>query len=268
MPTIEPSKLRVIETDGSVSATYKVENGKVSRTETFATEPFQHNSARPTDRYFDRYAEWRQSKCRPVDRASRQSILADLDQATLELVGEVAETLEMLIVNGDACFQVGTETRMKFIGQLGDIFFTASWLGDAWRINPLMGVPGLDATMLLNEHSVRQLEDIRRRHGAAILTGKPDLEIQSFIQRRGFEIGVEAGLLCNAAKKLCYQLRPQAGERQAQRIAQIIVWAAKLAALADATVTDCLANNIKKLDHRYPLGYQGPGGGDRTGVGA
>lgn len=232
-------------------------------------EPWRHDASRPTWAHLDRYAAWRRTKCAPVRRGVLGDVLRDLDQATHEFVGEVAETAEILLVHGPEALRVGTERRIKLVNECGDVFFTGSWLGDAWGLNPLLDVPGHDPARLLTDEVRDEME--RRRLAMTTGQGGPDEARAAWDHHNIATIAalVQAGLLSNHFKKLRFQQRAQDRETIIRRLRSVLEWADRTLILADATAFDALFANIQKLDHRYPRGYvPGSGGGNRTGVGA
>ena len=233
--------------------------------------PWDHDPGRPTDRDLVRYADWRMTKCEPRDYADARARVEDIDQATHELVGEVAE-LGMLVGEELIDCMLHDGVRARIADEAGDVFFCASWAGDAWGCNPLRaareGGAGVDGFLSLADDA-----RLRARYESTVLGGQDVLsaifEINEAFLATSHEVLVRAGLLCNMFKKLAWQGRPQHAGRAGECIERVLEGTARLLAITGQDVGQALARNVEKLDARYPRGYDpaGPRGGIRTGKG-
>jgi len=234
------------------------------------------------------YAAWRRTKCMPrnlnrdvlpspvqpeLEDAFRkvwpkQEWIEEIDQATHELVGETAELGELFAEFGPATFF--GDHRVKLIDECGDILFCASWALDAWGVNPLEECDDLEF--------VRVEEDTDLATFARVVASIPMYKalqnptfvaalVQSTLHQL-LTIQTNAGLTANAFKKLKFQRREQDTDKQVNRIMQAIFATNVILVLANSSIEDAIKSNMKKLDARFPLGYQpGVGGGIRTGDG-
>jgi hypothetical protein len=241
------------------------------------------------------YCKWRETKCRPFDLghpawatnipiplpvsmriteedyAKRDRALEEIDQATHELVGEVAELGELILEHGVGAFR--GEARAKFIDECGDILFCGSWALDAWGHNPLRD-PESDPNGIWPE--VVALDNNHIAVGIGRLLKLPgyvpdeadELSIMGLILSLFTEMQCQVGLTANAYKKLRFHRRKQDAEKQCLRISVAFVNVNILLILAGSSMTEAMESNKRKLDARYPLGYvDGQGGGIRTGDG-
>jgi hypothetical protein len=191
------------------------------------------------------FADWRQSKCLPRDYSVPRERLTDLDQGTLELVGETAEVVELLLSVAEDMDEKdipGSSFREKLIDECGDVFFCLSWLGDAWGCNPL-------------------------RHPINYTPYSGPGGFQPMLGL-AMTLHMQAGLLANSAKKLIYQGREQPIEKQFERLVLVVRDTLGLLHCIGATHHDALARNVEKLEARYPVGTPLSGGGIRVGKGA
>jgi NTP pyrophosphatase (non-canonical NTP hydrolase) len=246
----------------------------------------------PADKLsWPKYLAWRKTKCRPYDYANgpqyavsatklqedalhereiSRRALEEIDQAIHEFVGEVAELGELLSETGPNAFY---ESRDKLIDEIGDILFCGAWVLDAWGNNPLSdageddGVEILDVSQIENiammAHVISEhtLEEITGHH--LFMNALRDGTLRLFLVA-----SVQAGLLCNSYKKLRFQRREQDVAKQTERVANVFAVVSQILGIASASVEDALRTNMRKLDARFPQGYQpGVGGGIRTGEG-
>jgi hypothetical protein len=160
-------------------------------------------------------------------------------------------------------------SREKLLDEIGDIYFTASWVGDTWGFNVL----ALDTTPppdeILPEHRRKFARNVVARLQDPDITVPEADEIVNRLVYLTLQMSANAGLLASSFKKARWQHRPQSIEIQGARVANVLLLAAEILAMADYQVSEALRRNIEKLDARYPEGYQpGPGSGIRTGKGA
>lgn len=229
---------------------------------------WQHDPARPTDGDFARYCDWRTTKCRPRDVTTPEGHIAEVNQALHEFVGEVAELGELLHAQGVAAFTVG---RPKLIDEIGDVFFCGAWLLDAYGPSPLRQADAPSADMMISPERADEASALAGfLHDATPrpLSDEERGQVMFMINQFSWQMGIHAGLLCNSFKKTVYQERPQPLDVQLIRVLTVLSIAAYFLIAAGSSVSEALRANITKLDARYPNGYEGPGGGNRTGKGA
>lgn len=243
----------------------------------------------PADKLtWPKYLAWRKTKCRPYDYENGPKLvnlavndafhgtpdnnkaraLEEIDQATHEFVGEVAELGELLMSRGPMAFY---EDRSKLVDEIGDVLFCGAWVLDAWGKNPLN-----DAT---DELEIIDISSMDRLQAIADMLAKCPIEkaveIPGFMDELGSSVmslftqaSVQAGLLCNSYKKLRFQCREQDVDTQVARVVAVFVIVSQILGIASASVEDALRTNMRKLDARFPEGYKpGVGGGIRTGDG-
>lgn len=212
-----------------------------------------HDPANPTHRDLGVFAQWRESKCIPRDMTNQAEHRQELIQGTLELTGEVGEVGDLVRQAALGVMSIKSdEFRAKLIDECGDVLFTASWLGDAWGGNPFR-----DGRLTTWAHDFGSDNFI-----LGYPTGQP------FFESVAFDMGVQAGLLANSAKKVVCQMRAQDIGLQQAHIEKIIIAVAVILVGVRATVFDAMARNIEKIDTRWPPGAALTGGGNRTGKGA
>lgn len=214
------------------------------------------------------YGSWRKTKCRPRDDTIEAERLEDLDQATHEFVGEVAELGELLL-HGQGT-EIFKRPRLgRLVDEIGDIWFTGMWLLDAWQVNSLVGEDGPHPNRVVPTDELETAQQM----AVIIESGEAEGEAVDVIMGAAgvlaFQMGIFAGLLCNAFKKERWQQRKQDPEVQGERIRAVLSLSAHLLAMAGCEVSNALASNMGKLDRRYPNGFQadGPGGGIRDAKG-
>ena len=231
------------------------------------------------------YCDWRKTKCRPFDYSNaematnvpdteiarntpeRLRALEEIDQATLEFIGEVAELGELFMENGPNVF---FDHRAKLIDEAGDIFFCGMWVLDAWGNNPFVGTDDLEMLRVTDNDGLASFAQVMAGNPAKAVLGNA-----KFVTMLGglvFNLLIAtqtyAGMLANSFKKLKYQRRAQPVDRQVQRVATTLFHVNQILVLANSCVEEALTVNQRKLDARYPDGYQsGQGGGIRTGEG-
>lgn len=234
--------------------------------------PYAHDPADPTERSFARYCAWRRTKCQPRDRNDPDQRFHEVNQSLHEFVGEVAELGELLQGDHIYSFYVGS-TCDKLIDEIGDIFFCGCWLLDAFGANPFLDKDAPTPGTLIEPERMAEAAAVSRRLDEVEVDDRPlgaeeQAEINGLVAGLGWQMAIRSGKLSNTFKKAAYQLREQPTWPQVVDVVTVLSIAAYLLIMAGATVEDALRANITKLDARYPLGYQGPGGGDRTGKGA
>lgn len=233
------------------------------------------------------FLAWRKTKCRPFDYTNgpgmatstvtagtgipfpnRDRAIDEIDQGTLEFIGEVAELGELFQENGPTTFF--GNVRDKLIDECGDIFFCGAWALDAWGSNPLSEMDDLELVRITEESELAGF--------ARVLASYP---MDAVLKNVQFVVGLgnvvtnfmmsahtNAGLTANAFKKLKYQRREQNVEDQVGRIMLTLIAVNEILIVANSSVEEALKVNMRKLDARYPNGYQaGQGGGIRVGEG-
>jgi hypothetical protein len=226
------------------------------------------SAEKPPSILWSQYAEWRKSKCPERDLSIAEQRRDDLNQATHELVGEVAELGELFIEHGPAVFY--GDLRTKLIDECGDIFFCACWALDAWGCNPLGGEcdPEIELVRVAVGDPIVQFTEV--------LASRPIEQVQAnpaFVSMLGgviFQTMLHAqtfaGLTANSCKKQVYQGRPQDIQLQVGRIINAVIAVNHILILANSSVEEALLVNQRKLNARFPTGWTG-GGGIRTGEG-
>lgn len=235
------------------------------------------------------YCDWRETKCRPYDliegpRSAHSEVsvftggeeqpypnrdrgIEEIDQATHELVGEVAEMAELIMEHGPASF-VG-KTREKLIDECGDILFCGCWALDAWGHNVLRDAPDDDVELVIpDENNPGKIIGDGLRSGMK-LNPTAGLQFMEFVLKSTVIAQINVGLTANSFKKLKFQRRQQDVNLQCERILEAFVHVNILLITAGSTIAEAMAFNQRKLNARYPDGYaHGQGGGIRTGDGA
>ncbi len=222
------------------------------------------------------YNAWRQTKTKRRNLGDYPEQVEELDQATHEFIGELAELAELIGSAGPAAFY--EPTRAKLIDECGDCFFCGTWAAEAWMrfapkgavVNPLAAEqPDFGVELFITDESNPGLPNLMAR---ALATNP--LEVVSadrdFLSNLGVTVLAHsanalmyAGLTSNAFKKLAFQERSQDVEEQVDRIVSALVNVNMILLLASSTVAEALRVNRAKLDARYPDGFK-PGGGIRT----
>lgn len=238
------------------------------------------------------YLAWRKTKCRPYDYETAKAmigsilepkihsingitadrVLEEIDQAIHEFVGEVAELSELFLANGPLCF-FGPPLRDKLIDECGDILFCGCWVLDAYGSNPLgeMDSDDLEFIRVTDEDQLAVLARviISADINSLVSNGRFMYAIDTKVRTALMTAQMHAGLLCNAYKKLRFQRREQNIETQVNRVASAFFHINQILIIANSSVEEALKVNQRKLDARFPNGYQpGQGGGNRTGKGA
>lgn len=237
---------------------------------------------------WDKYLAWRRTKCRPFDQSCTglatkpksavtegQTSLAvraieEIDQAVLEVIGEVAELGELFLAHGPIAPFFEGEIRTKLIDECGDIFFCACWSMDAWGDNPLAGIDDLEILRVEEGSELEGIANAFLAHTPEEIMGNKRFRAVMSNMIQGSLVGMQtaAGLLANSFKKLKFQRREQDVEVQIGRIASVLTIANQILIIANSSVEEALKSNMRKLDARYPNGYQpGQGGGIREGAG-
>lgn len=192
----------------------------------------------------------------------RKRALEEIDQATLELIGEVAELGDLFIEHGPTAFY--GNLREKLIDECGDIFFCASWALDAWGSNPLAEAGDLEMLRVDEENELSVVAGILVFNSMAEALGNPQFVrmLGGVVHALMLTAQTAAGLTANSLKKLRYQGRAQDVERQVGRIATALIAVNQILIVANSSVEEALTSNMRKLDARYPGGYSPeiPGG--------
>lgn len=240
------------------------------------------------------YLAWRKTKTRPYDyengpreaqestrnhnalsTAERAEItpvwraLEEIDQATLEMIGEVAELGELFIEHGPTVFW--GNLRDKLIDECGDILFCASWAFDAWGLNPLDAADDLEIMRVTDDNELVAFATAIASNQMGIVLG--NARFVSMLGGMMFNLMLtaqtNAGLTANSLKKLAFQKREQSVEKQVGRIANVLLVVNQILIVANSSVEEALKVNMRKLDARRPAGYDpAVPGGIRTGEGA
>ena len=234
------------------------------------------------------YLAWRKSKCRPFanegtrfavkpniltgnepDESAKRRALEEIDQATLEFIGEVAELGELFIDNGPVTFF--GNLRDKLIDECGDIFFCGMWALDAWGQNPFYEADDLEMIRVTPESELAMFAEVlaSRQPGEVLGNQQFASVLGGMIFNFLMSAQTNAGLLANSFKKLRYQRRAQDVDTQVTRIGTVFLAINQILIIANSSVEEALKSNMRKLDARFPEGYKpGVGGGIRTGEGA
>lgn len=238
---------------------------------------------------WDKYLPWRQSKCRPFNYkgmpryattvsasdpecrdGNRVRALEEIDQATLELIGEAAELGELFLGSGPLNPFFDGPLRDKLIDECGDILFCGCWAMDAWGENPLIGADDLELVRVEDGSELAGMANAFITYSPEAVNSNQRFRAIMSNAIQGMLVGMQtaAGLLANSFKKLKYQRREQDAELQIGRIASVLTIANQILIIANSSVEEALKSNMRKLDARYPDGYKtGQGGGIRTGQG-
>jgi hypothetical protein len=222
------------------------------------------------------YNAWRQTKTKRRNLGDYPEQVEELDQATHEFIGELAELAELVGSAGPAAFY--EPTRAKLIDECGDCFFCGTWAAEAWLrfapagavVNPLATEqPEFGVELFITDESNPGLPNLMAR---ALATNPLEVVAadRDFLSNLGVTVLAHsanalmyAGLTSNAFKKLAYQERSQDVEEQVDRIVSALVNVNMILLLASSTVAEALRVNQAKLNARYPDGFK-PGGGIRT----
>lgn len=211
----------------------------------------------------------------------------DVAQATLEFVGEVAELSELIGAHGVKA--LWGDNRNKLVDECGDILFTGTWLIEAWARNPIPEKNGrhtlehiLDERPVPNpllaatDTELYRFEegDVHASIALAIMQagGMRLQQNRNFMQTASSVLLTDilqamtySGLTANAAKKLIYQHREQDAKLQIERVLGTFFAVNFILCMANSSIEEAMIANRKKLDSRYPSGFQaGVGGGIRT----
>lgn len=213
-----------------------------------------------------KYMAWRKTKCPPREPDTyRHGINRDeVNQATLEMVGELAEAVGIIVREGVGAFY--SPNRVKLIDEIGDAIFCTAWAISAWGFEAMLADYDIELDQAFGGHD-------RDHIVAAQILGNAPLE---FIDRQ-MGVGMNISLICaasagvaqsaagdtaNALKKILYQGRQQDHEGQAARCMVVLRELRILLLLADCPIRSALVGNMQKLDKRFPNGWV-PGGGIR-----
>lgn len=209
------------------------------------------------------------SAAEAVSHRARERSLEEIDQATLEFIGEVAELGELFTEHGPTVFW--GNLRDKLIDECGDILFCATWAFDAWGANPLAEADDLELMRVTDENELTAFAAAIAGNQMGIVLG--NARFVSMLGGMVFNLMLSAqtnaGLTANAFKKLRYQRRAQDVEKQIGRIANVLIVVNQILIVANSSVEEALKVNMRKLDARRPGGYNpAVPGGIRTGEGA
>lgn len=232
-----------------------------------------------------KYLAWRKTKTRPYDRdahfnlkATRDGVelggwknhrvLEEIDQATAEMIGEVAELGELFMDFGPTAFW--GDVRDKLIDECGDVLFCASWALDAWGLNPLAEIDDLEFLRVTPENGLAHFAEAIASHEQAVALS--DQRFTSLLGGLIFNLMLSAqtnaGLTANSYKKLKFQGREQDVRVQVSRISTTLLDVNQILIVANSSIEEALKVNMKKLDARRPGGYDpAKPGGIRTGDG-
>lgn len=240
-----------------------------------------HRGEETSSLTWPQYIAWRKTHCRPFNYTlepqnafnlaltdhARSRALEEIDQATLEFIGEVAELAEVFLKHGIKAYYPGLGSpprgkaitpREKLIDECGDILFCAVWLMDAWGQNPLAGADDLELLRVTDENPDAMVaQSIAEDEGQELL-GRVDFV--SFVAQTTKQILVsaqtKAGLLANSAKKLIYRRnQPQDPEVQIGRVCEVLAMVNRILIMANSSIEEALRVNQAKLNARRPGGY-------------
>jgi NTP pyrophosphatase (non-canonical NTP hydrolase) len=182
---------------------------------------------------WETYCEWRRSKCPSRDLSDPVQRDEEITQATLELIGEVAE-LNLIFIQYGYLVESG-RPREELIDECGDIVFCSCWVAHAWTQQP----PFV---------------------GDKLING---LGSKHYSQERSLPLlTFHSGILANKLKKQKYQGKKQDKDSMSSEAQRVIVMIANILQLFNSSLNEALRVNIAKLNKRFPDGYT-PGGGIR-----
>ena len=236
---------------------------------------------------WDEYLAWRKTLCRPFagegteyalnpdmltgneeKETAKRRALEEIDQATLEFIGEVAELAELALKHGPMLYF--ESLRDKLIDECGDIFFCGVWALDAWGKNPFYGADDLEMVRVTDQDGAAIVaQTIATQPMRACLRNPKFVEVLvGTTANLLIAAQTNAGLLANSFKKLKYQRRAQDIDQQVGRVVMTLLYVNQILIMANSSVEEALLANQRKLNARYPAGYQsGQGGGIRVGAG-
>jgi hypothetical protein len=235
--------------------------------------PFTHDEMNPTHKSWARYAEWRRSKCKPKWMRSEMD---ELNQATLEFIGEVGELADLVCESGGSAL-MDEHVRSSVLDEAGDCFFTGIWCVEQWvgeselpRFLPADGNGIGDPSTHGMENEIRSMfVEAAGRRESDNGNAQEGLHNALYLYEQVAAVCcliamTRASLTANALKKQMYQHRAQNCGEQALRVLLALGAVQRLLVMLGYTVFDALEANIQKLDARYPNGYvPGVGGGIR-----
>lgn len=278
-----PEEKQVVDKDGEATSSmtwpYYVERRQ------FSCEP-RAVDRKTVERYFG--SDWESRlKLKEVAPSVQSFQIEDLNQATLEFIGEVGELSELIGAHGVKV--LWGDNRLKLIDECGDILFTGTWLIEAWARNPYSKDKVIySLTELLDERPVPnpllaatdtelyRFEEgdvhanvalaIMQAGGMALMRNKNFVQVASqLLLTDALQALTFSGLTANAAKKLIYQHREQDAKLQIERVLGTFFAVNFILCMANSSIEEAMIVNRKKIDSRYPNGYQpGVGGGIRT----
>lgn len=231
---------------------------------------FAHREDRPTWARWDRYCEWRRTKCPPL-RSDNEELI----QATLELCGEVAELQIAFSYLGHRVFT--EEGRELILGEAGDVLFETAWAFDAWKANLLVILFDDKLGTLTDDElaTPSQYHDIARKlFGVRPNEIEDESKRDEYYQAAGTVLSYAsevlvmltsaAGLTANQLKKRLYQGKSIAGRDVSSHLLTVIAGLERLLCCCyGLSLEDAAKNNVEKLDKRFPFGYT-PDGGIRS----
>lgn len=182
------------------------------------------------------YSEWRKTKCPKRNLKDPLEQHMELNQSTLEFIGEVAELADLISKFG-ICNR-NSDQGKELIDECGDIFFCGCWLLHA----------------IDQMHILEYVTEFYR---------PPQKEIdyaQTWSQLCGIQIN--AGLLANSCKKEIFQFVNQNHDDSGLRVYRIFCQISDILYRTGSSVEEAIKFNKAKLDARFPDGWV-PGGGIR-----
>jgi hypothetical protein len=198
----------------------------------------------------------------------RERGVEEIQQGTMEMIGEVAELGELFMEAGPTTFW--GEGRDKLIDECGDILFCASWALDAWGLNPLNEADDLEMIRISEDNELADFAAVIGQNELKVALANPRFVsmLGGLIFNLLLTAQTNAGLTANSYKKLRFQNREQSVETQVERIARVLIAVNQILIVANSSVEEALKVNMRKLDARRPKGYDpAVPGGIRTGEG-
>lgn len=180
---------------------------------------------------WETYCEWRHTKCPQRDLSEPMQRDEEITQATLELVGEVAEVNLLSLEYGNLL--LCEPHRSKLIDECGDCLFCACWVATAWNNEPPF-------------------------NGGIPEKGEKSCEI--YIEESIAKVSYYSGILANRLKKQRYQGKKQNKSEMARLSEFAIMHITDILEQVGSSVDETLRVNIAKLNKRFPRGHTPDGG--------
>lgn len=180
---------------------------------------------------WETYCEWRRTKCPKRDLSDPVQRDEEITQATLELIGEVAEINSLVRQKGNWLY---SHKCPELINECGDVIFCACWVMDSWGFNDMV------------IHSDFRIPDDYRS----------DRSIDELISSSA----INSGLLANFLKKQKYQGKKQNPYSMSYIARDIIFYIMNILETVDSSAEEALRFNIAKLEKRFPRGHTPDGG--------